>query len=585
MLARFSRSIWRRRLLIALILLTLVILAGISAYSYWTYQQATAELVIESDRQLTFVAAARLREELVKFADELFLLARSPAIRRENATAQGKALRATRNRLSIFDGGVVLLDNFGRVQAAEPERSDILGADWSDRDFFRELLNSSRAYYSNVTDAGVNDSAVVVVSVPVLGENQEFVGALVGMFRLGEAGVSPLYASIVRLRISQTGSTYVVDADGRVLYDSDQARVGEMLELPAQRAQNPQGYATRMRDVDGNDVIAAYSPVPGTRWTLIIEDDWAAVSNKTQSYARNLLLILAVGIALPALGVTLLIRTQNSETLERERLDQERRVAGLIQQKVLPRALPMLPGWSLAVYHKPVNTPGQDFYDALLLEDGQLMLVVGHVAEEGLTAAHILSTTRAALRGAARQRLTPAEALQYSNSLLCPEMQIDRCVTLVYALLDAWGGRLRVANAGFNPPWLDDGSAEGGVAVTGQPLGVTPDMVYQECQAFVQPGQCVVFYSDGVVNARNGQGDTFGLARVQSLVDEHGCDAEALVEAVKSELQRLLEKGGSLPDDVTILALQRLPETPAGAQMSIERSRPVVLPAPELELD
>lgn len=584
MVARFGRGMWRRRLVLALILLTLVILAGISAYSYWTYQQATAELVIESDRQLTFVAASRLREELTKFADELFLLARSPAIRREDAAARRKALQAARNRLSIFDGGVVLLDNFGRVQASEPERSDILGADWSDRDFFRQLLTSSRAYYSNVTDVGSNGSAVVTVSVPVQGENQEFVGALVGMFRLGEAGVSPLYASVVRLRISQTGSTYVVDNDGRVLYDSDQARVGEVLALPAQQAQNPQGYATRMRDVDGNDVISAYAPVPGTHWTLIIEDDWAAVSNKTQSYARNLLLILAIGIALPALGATLLVRAQNAETLERERLDQERRVAALIQQRVLPRALPMLPGWSLAVYHRPVNTPGQDFYDALLLEDGQLMLVAGHVVEEGLAAGHILSTTRAALRSAARQQLTPAEALQSSNSLLCPEMQIDRCVTLVYALLDAWGGRLRVANAGFNPPWLDDGTAEGGVPVTGTPLGVAPDTIYQECQVFLQPGQCVIFYSDGLINARNVSGETFGLSRVQTLVDEQHCDPEALVDAVESKLQRFLEKGGALPDDVTILALQRLPESTKSAPPD-ERSQRVVLPAPEFDVD
>ena len=68
------------------------------------------------------------------------------------------------------------------------------------------------------------------------------------------------------------------------------------------------------------------------------------------------------------------------------------RVAGLIQQRVLPRALPMLPGWSLHAYHKPVNTPGQDFYDTMLLEDGQLMLVIGHVAEEGLAAAHARGT-------------------------------------------------------------------------------------------------------------------------------------------------------------------------------------------------
>jgi sigma-B regulation protein RsbU (phosphoserine phosphatase) len=336
--------------------------------------------------------------------------------------------------------------------------------------------------------------------------------------------------------------------------------------------------------VDGNDVIAAFSTIPATRWTLVIEDDWGSVTNATQSYARNLLMILATGIALPALGVALLIRTQNAEALERERVEQGQRVAALIQQKVLPQALPMLPGWSLAVCHRPVDTPGQDFYDAMLLEDGQLMLVVGHVSEEGLTAGHILSTARAALRGAARLQLPPAEALRYTNALLCPEMQIDRCVTLVHAILDAWGGRLRVANAGFNAPWLDDGSGDEGLQIAGAPLGVAPDALYQEGQVFVQPEHCVIFYSHGLINARNAQGDTFGLERLRSLVDEHHCDAEAIVEAVETALRRFLDKGGVLPDDVTVLVLQRLPENPAGVQ-TVQQARPVPFSAPEFDVD
>ncbi|HSN77687.1 MAG TPA: SpoIIE family protein phosphatase [Anaerolineae bacterium] len=582
MVAKLSGRLWRRRLVIALLLLTAAILVIISGYSYWTYQEATADLVIETDRQLAFVSAARLREELTKFADELLLVARVPGIRAENeATA---ALQQARHRLSIFDGGVVLLDNFGRVRAAEPERGEILGADWSERDFFRALLNSSRAYFSNITGVGPNGAEVVVVSVPILGENQEFVGALVGMFRVGESGVSPLYASVVRLRIGQTGSTYILDSDGRILYDSEQVRVGDRLLLSGQQDEDVRGAAQRMLDPDGNDVISASATVPGTRWKLVIEDNWATVTSKTQNYARNLLLILAAGIVLPTLGMTALIRNQSAERLERERSEQEVRVAGLIQQRVLPRALPMLPGWSLAVYHKQVDTPGQDFYDALLLEDGQLMLVVGHVTEQGLTAAHILSTTRAALRGATHLKLSPAEALHYGNSLLCPEMQMDRCVTLVYALLDAWGGRLRLANAGFNPPWLDDGDRVGDRQITGSPLGVAPDAVFHEAQVFVQPGHCVVFYSDGLVNACDAVGEAFGLSRLQALVDENNCDAEAIVEAMEGALRRFQEKGGVLPDDVTLLVLQHLADealTVSGAG----RSQRVEFSAPEFDVD
>lgn len=584
MIAGVRGRLWRRRMVIALLLVTAAILAAISGYSYYTYQQATADLIIESDRQLAFVSAVRLQEEMSKFADELSLLARTPGIRSGIDATQRSALQQARHRMSIFDGGVVLLNNFGRVQAAEPERSDILGADWSDYDFFRELLSSSRPHFSNIAAVGPDGVEVVVVSVPVLGENQEFMGALVGLFRVGESGVSPLYASIVRLRIDQSGSTYILDSTGRILYDSEQVRVGDRLVSPVQQTPNLRAVAQRMIDPDGNDVISAYASVPGTRWTLLIEDNWTTVTSKTHSYARNLLLILAAGIILPTLGVTALIRNQNAERLERERSEQEQRVAGLIQQRVLPRALPMLPGWSLAVYHKQVGTPGQDFYDALLLEDGQLMLVIGHVTEQGLTAAHILSTTRAALRGAARLGLSPAEALQYGNSLLCPEMPVDRCVTLVYAVLDSWGGRLRLANAGFSPPRLDDGAGEGDWQIAGSPLGVAPEAVYHEGQVFVQPGHCILFYSDGLVNVCDGVGQPFGLARLQALVDEHGCDPEALVEALEGALRRFHDKGGVFPDDVTLLVLQRLPAGPAVAAAGAQ-AQGMAFPAPEFDVD
>jgi sigma-B regulation protein RsbU (phosphoserine phosphatase) len=244
----------------------------------------------------------------------------------------------------------------------------------------------------------------------------------------------------------------------------------------------------------------------------------------------------------------------------------------------------MLPGWSLAVVHKPVPTPGQDFYDALLLEDGQLMLVTGHVAEQGLAAAHVLSTTRSALRGAARLHLAPAEALRYGNDLLCPEMQLDRCVTVVYALLDVWSGRLQLANAGFSPPLLDDGSGEDDLQIIGSPLGVAPDTVYREAQLSVQPGHCIVFYSAGLTEARNVQGEAYGLARLQALVDEHSCDAEAIAEAVESSLRSFLENGGALPDDVTVMVVQRLSETPDTTQQA-GRSKPVSLPTPEFDVD
>ena len=170
--------------------------------------------MIERDQQLTFLSAARLRDELEKFSNELTTVARSPSMTAGDPDSQMLALQRARNRLVVFDGGVILLDNFGRVRATEPERLEILGQDWADRDFFRRMLAASTPYFSDIVRDGPNNAEVIVMSVPVVGSGGELVGVLAGMFRIGEQTTSSFYASVVRMRLGQSGSTYLLDGDG-----------------------------------------------------------------------------------------------------------------------------------------------------------------------------------------------------------------------------------------------------------------------------------------------------------------------------------------------------------------------------------
>ena len=187
----------------------LAALAGVAVFTYLAYQRAASQLVVERDQQVTYLSAARLKDELLKFSDVLVALARMPEIyrgelrRSTRGAAQGQSAPG---RLRQRRGAAGQLRQSAR---REPERPEILGADWSDRDFFRELLADARRFFSDATQDGPDGAGVVVISVPVLGENGEFVGALAGMFRLGEPRVSSFYASIVRLRLGQGGNTYV----------------------------------------------------------------------------------------------------------------------------------------------------------------------------------------------------------------------------------------------------------------------------------------------------------------------------------------------------------------------------------------
>ena len=562
---------WRRRLIAGVMVLTLAVLAGVAVFTYLAYQKAASDLVIERDQQVTYLSAARLKDEMLTFSDVLVTLARAPEIYRGDPDVQRTELHKAGPRLDVFDNGVVLLDNFGRVQAVEPERPEILGADWSDRDFFRGLLGTPGVFFSDATQDGPDGARVVVLSAPVLGENGEFVGALAGMFRLGEPRVSSFYASIVRLRLGQGGNTFVVDGNGQILYDSGYGRIGETLDVGRLPKSNPpggsafagQGGAGRTRDAEGNDVVVAHAPVPGTRWTLVSEDDWAAMTSTTRRYTRTLLILLALGMVLPALGISLLVREQNKEILERERTGQETRVANLIQERLLPRQAPVLPGWSLAAHYQPARGSRGNFHDFFLLPDGCLMLALADVSQTGLPAAAVMATTRATLRGAARRMLSPRETLEYSNGLLSPEMDSEGHVSCVYGLLDPASGRLQLANAGFNTPIFSHGGDDSTLHSPGMPLGVKLDALYEQYEVLIHPGEFVLLYSDGLINARNARGESFGVARLGSIVAGPAKDAQALVETLLGELDAFTGRGAAQESDMTLVVVERTAENAA----------------------
>ena len=565
--SKFDWKKLRSRLGAALVVLTLVVLAAAAAYTFTAYQKASSDLVVERDRQLAYLSAAHLREEFSKFADELFALSRTPEISQGTSLAKSAALEKARNRLVVFDGGIVLLDNFGRVRATEPERPEIMGVDWSDRDFFRQLLTSSGVFLSDIVNDGPNGSMVVVMSVPVIGARGEFEGVLAGMFRIGAPTTSSFYASIVRLRLGQSGNTYVVDGNGRVLYDSAFRNVGENAVIPGlvNMAAAGTSGAFRTQDRNGYDIVAAFAPIPGTRWTLATEDDWATLTSSVRLYARNLFILLALGIFLPPIGVAMLVRQQQAQVRERERLEQETRGADMIQRNLLPKQPPSLPGWNLAIYYQPSPAGGRDFYDFLFLPDGRLMIALGEVNESGLATAHVIATARATLRSGAQRMMSPAEVLECSNTLLNPEVSPEMSLDCLYAVLNPTDGRLLHANANLSLPFWRRGDDISTLKVTGAALGSLLEPVFELNDIVIDGGQSVVFYTDGIVDARNKAGERFGGARLSACLKEHAGSAQEMVEAVVKELQQFTKRGRQNDDDITLIVIERIGQHAAKA--------------------
>src|SRR5215210_703231 len=246
---------------------------------------------------------------------------------------------------------------------------------------------------------------------------------------------------------------------------------------------------------------------------------------------------------------------QQQEAQERQRIEQELHVARLIQQTLLPKSLPALPGYDVAAYYQPAREVGGDFYDFLELPDGQLGLIVGDVSGKGVPAAIVMAITRTMLHAAYRLG-SPGEILEQVNNILYPDIPPNMFVTCLAALLDSRTGRLQYANAGHDLPYLRHADGVSELRATGVPLGLMPGMSYEQKEITLKQGDSVLLYSDGLVEAHDPQREIFGFPRMKGFIGAHSGGA-TLIDSLLAELECFTGEEWEQEDDITLLTLQR----------------------------
>ena len=247
---------------------------------------------------------------------------------------------------------------------------------------------------------------------------------------------------------------------------------------------------------------------------------------------------------------------QNARMAERARIEQELRTAQHIQQALLPKDVPELAGWQLAPYYQPAREVGGDFYDFLSFDDGRLGIVIGDVTGKGVPAALVMAITRTMLRTAAQGASSPAEVLARVNDLLSADIPPGMFVTCFYAILDPGNGHLHYANAGHDLPYRRHGTSVSELRATGMPLGMMPGSSYEERKGTLAPGDSVIFYSDGIVEAHNQKREMFGFPHLKALVGEHSGGA-TLIDFLLGELATFTGADWEQEDDVTMVVLNR----------------------------
>jgi serine phosphatase RsbU (regulator of sigma subunit) len=234
------------------------------------------------------------------------------------------------------------------------------------------------------------------------------------------------------------------------------------------------------------------------------------------------------------------------------RLVSEMARAAEVQARLLPQFAPVLPGYQLAAECIPARDVGGDFYDWQQPAPHLLSFWLCDVMGKGLDAALLMATVRAVMRAVVRNS-PPAEAMRYVSAALDEDLrQSDRFVTLFLAQLDTTTGRLVSVDVGHGLAFVRraDGSLETLDEQRGLPLGILPDERYHQRETILRPGDALIVYSDGLIDARVDLDLT-----PQTLANQlHGASSAL---AMLDRLVTLLAPVQTPPDDMTLLVLYR----------------------------
>jgi sigma-B regulation protein RsbU (phosphoserine phosphatase) len=249
------------------------------------------------------------------------------------------------------------------------------------------------------------------------------------------------------------------------------------------------------------------------------------------------------------------------------KMAEELALAGEIQASFLPRELPRFPGWELSTTLKPARETSGDFYDFVPLPDARWGIVMADVTDKGAGAALYMALSCTLIRTyAVEYPAQPELVLSRVNRRILAETHAMRFVTVFYGILHPATGKLVYGNAGHCPPCRFGAATDGGVqelALTGIPLGIYGDEAWEQAEVQLEPGDLLVLYTDGITEARNGQGGLFGEQRLLESVNAklRGASsrrpaAQEIQDAILADVHRF---AGDVPqsDDIALAVLLR----------------------------
>jgi sigma-B regulation protein RsbU (phosphoserine phosphatase) len=279
-------------------------------------------------------------------------------------------------------------------------------------------------------------------------------------------------------------------------------------------------------------------------------------SNKPASFNKKSLELITAFASQAAISIERAIL--HNKMLENKRLEEQLSIAREIQLTFLPKAAPLISGYDIAGVNIPSGEVGGDYYDFIKIIDHQTGIAIADVAGKGIPASLIMAAFRASLIAEIRNNYAIRMICKKVNSLIYESVERDNYVTAVYGVLDSKNDIFTFANCGHNRPILLRRSGrieflkEGGLA-----LGVVPDTDYEERPIFIQSGDLILFYTDGVTETYNGKGEEFGQSRVVEVIKAYrDRPAAEILQKLYDEIIKFAAET-HIFDDLTMVALKK----------------------------
>jgi len=246
------------------------------------------------------------------------------------------------------------------------------------------------------------------------------------------------------------------------------------------------------------------------------------------------------------------------QILEKQRLDEQLRIAREVQSRLLPSAAPETPGYDIAGICIPTHAIGGDAYDYVPLPDGRLGVFVADVSGKGVAAALIMFAFRALLRAQSQHQQDLARLAAEVNGHLLESTGREDFITCLFGILDPESGRFAYVNCGHNPPLLLKARSSSRTLSNGNLiLGVFTDVRYDSDEITLAPGDRLILYTDGVVECEDDRGAVFGVDGLAAVAEGAGpVSSQELIAAIVDRARSFCRRE-QFEDDLTVVVLGR----------------------------